>query len=188
MQSPTNFQIPSPGVTSQATWSGTPTPAKCAPYTALTTLAPFSWLHKELLLPPSNGVGRLSHWPPASRTSSRGHRNYLNGGPDCSKPCLSPLLTCPSTHTLDSTAPEGFSLSQWTTDNRHSGMARRVGGRQVHTMQPLCPACSLPRDVTSSTSWRGGILFRFKLPQVFPKSPWQRFQKVLQPECLVAGS
>lgn len=50
-------------------WSETPTPAKCAPPTVPTTFVPFSWLHKELLLPPSNGVERLSHgpylpWPP----------------------------------------------------------------------------------------------------------------------------
>lgn len=76
-------------------------------------------------LSPAAGYTRTAAAPPVMEQggSPTGHQlaippKLLEWGAKLQQALPEPLLTCPSTHTLDPTAPEGFSLSQQTTATR----------------------------------------------------------------------
>lgn len=146
-----NTGLPAPGLL--AMQPRVSPPQNVHPHMAPSTLAPFSWLHKGLLLPPSNGGGEVLPlaasspcllWPPKPLTQG---------------PKLQPALSKPRLHMPQcphSGAHSTGRVSPLLRNHCWQGTAAQPGGSVAGGFTPCSHSAqhaAFPRDVTSSTSW-----------------------------------
>lgn len=165
-------KVPDSRVISQATWSETPPPFQNMHLTQLQPPLSPSAGYTRNCCRPSKGAGRLS--PTAHQLAIHPMATkLLQWGAKLQQALPEPASHMSQQPTLRILQHQkGFPSPNGPLPTGHNDMARMVGVRQVHAMQPLCPACTaFPRTLPLPPAGEVAFFFALSYPKCFLKAP-----------------